>query len=147
MTAYVRREAIARRSAYEHLAAPTPDTGNEDPPAPAHFPHPTLVTRPETHRHPAQRALRAWSIHLATRRRVRIDRQRARPYDGHGHTPASDPFPRTATNSREKGSLAFTDSPYSRRHRHPARPGHQTARPNTTARRSSNQAVNNAASE
>jgi hypothetical protein len=85
--------------------------GNEDPPTPARFPHPTPITRPETHRHPAQRALRAWRIHPTTRRRIRIDRQRTQPYDGHGHTPASDPFPRTATNSREKGSLAFHRQP------------------------------------
>ena len=112
-----------------HPAAPTPDTGNEDPPAPARFPHPTPVTRPETHRHPTQRALRAGDIHLATRRRVRIDRQRARPYDGHGHTPASDPFPRTATNSREKGSLAFTDRPILP----PGPPPRRAASPNSAA--------------
>ena len=49
------------------------------------------VTRPEHHRRQARRALRPRHPHRPSHRRVRIDRQRARPYHGHGESPPQIP--------------------------------------------------------
>jgi hypothetical protein len=41
--------------------------------------------------------------HMAAGRRIRIDRQRARPYDGHQATPPPDPSPRPSAKRRQGG--------------------------------------------
>jgi hypothetical protein len=53
----------------------------------------TPVARPEHQRPGARRAIRARELHPPASGYVGTDRQRARPYDGHGDT-ASDPSPR-----------------------------------------------------
>ena len=60
------------------------------------------VTGPERQRPAAQRAIRAGDLHLPASRHIRIDRQRARPYDGHGRLTASDPSPRSASNEARR---------------------------------------------
>src|SRR6202035_4856755 len=44
----------------------------------------------------------AGDLHLAASRHISIDRQRARPYDGHGRLTASDPSPRSAQNEARR---------------------------------------------
>src|SRR6185437_2653768 len=56
--------------------------GNEDLPAAARMPCPAPVPRPEHHRPPARRATRPRNLNIPPRHRIRVDRQRARPYDG-----------------------------------------------------------------
>ena len=80
----------------QHMAHPaprTPQPRHEDLPAAARRPHITPVTRPEHQRPRARRAPRARELHPPASGNVGIDRQRARPYHGHGDT-ASDPSPR-----------------------------------------------------
>ena len=89
-----------QRMAHPARAAPHP--GHEDLPAPARRPDMPPVTRPEHQRPGARRADRTGDLHLAASRHIRIDRQRARPYDGHGRLTASDPSPRSASNEARR---------------------------------------------
>jgi hypothetical protein len=67
------------------------------------------VLRPEHQRRVTRRAVRAREPHLTAGRRVRIDRKRARPYDGHGrHTLRSRNLSSTQTfDAAEDEIVAF----------------------------------------
>ena len=71
------------------------------------------VTRPEHQRPGARRAVRPRDLHLPASRHVRIDRQRARPYDGHGRITASDPFSRSAQNEARRDPYVQAETPQS----------------------------------
>ena len=91
-----------RQQRMAHPARAAPQPGHEDLPATARRPDMTPVTRPEHQRPGARRAGRARDLHLAAGRHISIDRQRARPYDGHGRLTASDPSPRSAQNEARR---------------------------------------------
>src|SRR6266702_1205598 len=82
-----------RQQRVAHPAPPTPQPRHEDLPAAARRPHMTPIPGPQHQRPGAQRAPRARDLHPPASSYVGIDRQRARPYHGHGDT-ASDPSPR-----------------------------------------------------
>ena len=91
-----------RQQRMAHPARRAPHPGHEDLPAPARRPDVPPVTRPEHQRPGTRRADRARDLHLAASCNIRIDRQRARPYDGHGRLTASDPSPRSAQNEARR---------------------------------------------
>ncbi|CAN5130314.1 hypothetical protein BH20ACT8_BH20ACT8_05710 [soil metagenome] len=77
------------------------------PPGDVPVAHATLIARPEAHRPPARPTRPARRRHLPARRGVALDRQRARPYDGHGAT--TPPWTRPGVRTHEGGSIAFPD--------------------------------------
>ncbi len=102
------------------------------------------VTRPEHQRPGARRADRARDLHLPASRHIGIDRQRARPYDGHGRLTASGSLPAIGAKPGEEGSHTFKgDSRILTRPKGARRQDRQRARPDTRQGRSGNQAVNN----
>jgi hypothetical protein len=79
-----------RQQRMAHPGPGTPQPGHEDLPVPARRPDITPVPRPGHQRPGPRRAVRAGEPQITAGRRVRIDRKRARPYDGHGrHRPGS----------------------------------------------------------
>ena len=80
-----KRTASGTQAAAHGSPAPgAPQLGHEDVPVPARLPDITPVPRPEDQRPGTRRAVRAREPQITAGRRVRIDRKRARPYDGHG---------------------------------------------------------------
>ena len=95
-----------RQQRMAHPAQAAPHPGHEDLRAAAarqaSRPDMPPVTRPEHQRHAARRAGRAGDLHLPASRHIRIDRQRARPYDGHGRHRLRIP-PRDRRQTRRGG--------------------------------------------
>ncbi len=132
-----------RQQRMSHPAAAAPDPRDEDlplPPLPADMPP---VTRPEHHRPRARRALRPRHPHRPSHRRVRIDRQRARPYHGHGESPPQIPSrDRRQTGRGGISTLSDRSTTILNRAGHPRSPHHQRTQPEPRRRCSANQAVN-----
>ena len=126
------RPARTRAAAHDSPGTGHSEPRHEDLPAPARLADMTLIPRPERHRPGARRAVRTREHHITAGRRIRIDRQRTRPYDGHGRHTASDPFSRSAQNEARRDPSRFK-----RRRQNPGPPAaarqqhHQRARPGT----------------
>ena len=93
-----------RQQRVAHPARRAPQPRHEDLPAAAPRPDMPPVARPVHQRLAARQAIRARELHLLASSNVRIDRQRARPYDGHGRHPPWIP-PRDRANRRRGGIL------------------------------------------
>jgi ABC-type dipeptide/oligopeptide/nickel transport system ATPase component len=88
-----------------HPAAAAPDPRYEDLPLPRLPADMPRVPGPEHHRPRAGRALRPRHLHRPAQHRVHIDRQRARPYHGHGESP---PQILLATGAKpERGGISY----------------------------------------
>ncbi len=134
------RERRQQRVARPAPRAPQP--GHEDLPAAARLPDITPVPRPEHQRPRARRAGRAREPNVTAGCRVRIDRKRARPYDGHGRHRLGSLLAVGATRG-EEGSLTFNgDTTILTRPQQAGKQHRQRARPGTRPGRSDNQAVN-----
>ncbi len=122
------RESRQQRMAHPAPRAPQP--GHEDLPAAARLPDITPVPRPEHQQPGTQRAGRAREPDVTAGCRVRIDRKRARPYDGHGRHRLGSLLAVGAKRG-EEGSLTFNgdttiltrQQQAGKRHRQRARPG------------------------
>ena len=132
-----------RQQRMAHPARAAAHPGHEDLPAAARRPDMPPVTGPEHQRPGARRADRARDLHLAASCHISIDRQRARPYDGHGRLTASGSLLAVGAKRGEKGSFTFSrDRKILARTAATRRPHRQRARPDTRPRCSGNQAVN-----
>ena len=80
-----------RQQRMGHRAPAAADPGHEDLPAPAPAARTDASTRTRTSSPCRTTGNPVAAPRPAARRRIRIDRQRARPYDGHGRDTASDP--------------------------------------------------------
>src|SRR5262249_54998596 len=130
-----------------HLAAPAPQPGDEDLPAAVRRSDMTPVSRPEHQPLGARRARRTGELHLPSGCHVRIDRQRARPYHGHGRHRLGS-LPATVHKRRRGGTPHVpTETPKIMACAGTARQTHrQTAQPKTREGCSGSQAVNKWAS-
>ena len=135
------RERRQQRMAHPARRAPQP--GHEDLPAAARRPDITPVPRPEHQRPGTRRAARARETHLTPGRHVRIDRKRARPYDGHRRHRLGSLLAIGATRG-EEGSLTFNGDTtiLTRPQAGPERGHRRRARPCARPGRSDSQAVN-----
>jgi hypothetical protein len=103
----------------------------------------TPVPRPQHQRPGARRAVWARELHLTASRNVRIDRKRARPYDGHQAIHRLGSLPAIGAKRGEEGSLTFNRDGKILTRSETARQEHrQTARPATPQGCSRSQAVN-----
>ena len=105
------------------------------------LPDTTPVPRPEHQRPLARRAGRAREPHITAGCRIRIDRKRARPYDGHGRHRLGSLLAAGATRA-EEGFLTFNGDTTILTHQAATSPEHgrvtgqdaQIVRPSTAAR-------------
>ncbi len=126
-----------------HPARPAALARHEDPPAPPGCADMPPVTRPQHHRPAARRAVQARELHLTAGHHAGIDRQRARPYDGHRRQHRHGSLPASVANeARRDPHIPGTTRSWPRRH-HRRRHHRQRTRPNTPRRCSGSQAVNN----
>ena len=140
-------QATSSRLSYSQnmrrAAATAPHPRHEDLPAPPQPADMPPVTRPEHHRPQAPRALRPRHPHRPSRRRVLIDRQRARPYDRHGESPPPIPS-REGTQTRREGITTSGNrfTTILNRAGEPRSPHHQRTQPEHSRTSSANQAAN-----
>lgn len=130
-----------RKQRMAHPAPPALQPGNEDLHEAARYPDIAPVARPEHHRHPARRAPRTREP-LPASGDIGIDRERARPYDGHRRHRLRSLLATVAKRGREgiftfnrDGTILARSGPNQLQHP-------QKAQPDTRHRCSGNQAVN-----
>ena len=63
---------------------PTPSPDKPQTPTAPRDPHRSQIPGPPTHRHPTRRTRRPRHHHCTARGHIRVDRNRTRPYNGHG---------------------------------------------------------------
>ncbi len=85
-----------------HPARPAALPRHEDPPAPPRCADMPPVTRPQHHRPAARRAVQARELHITAGHHVGIDRQRARPYDGHRRQHRHGSLPASVANEARR---------------------------------------------
>ncbi len=73
-----------RDQSMRHAARRAPRPGHPQPKTGTPNPNRTLIPRPKAHRHPTRRTHQTRRYHATPRSDIHLDRNRTRPYDGHG---------------------------------------------------------------
>ena len=119
-------EQERRDQRMRHATRRAASPGQPQPPTTTTDPDRPLIPGPPTHRLSARRTLGPRHYRRPASSHIRVDRNRTRPYDGHGCTDMlPDRSPPSANSTTREGSLAFTRTP------NPHRPTH--ASPKSTA--------------